>query len=140
MTVLLDTNIVIAVLNGRPTATRERVRRAVDSGARLTVPAVVVYELSYGAAKSGRPRENADRVRAFLNGAVSVLAFDEEDADVAGGLRADLERAGTPIGPYDVLIAAQACRRDATLATANVREFERVPGLRWEDWTADPTT
>jgi tRNA(fMet)-specific endonuclease VapC len=67
-----------------------------------------------------------------------VVAFDEEDAAAAGELRATLEAAGTPIGPYDLLIAAQAMRTRATLVTANVSEFERVGGLVWEDWTASP--
>ena len=59
-----------------------------------------------------------------------------DDAREAGDIRAALERTGTPIGPYDVLIAAQARRRGAMLATANVREFARVPGLRLVDWSA----
>ena len=60
----------------------------------------------------------------------------EEDAVVAGDLRATLEAAGTPIGPYDLLIAAQALRNDATLVTANAAEFARVPSVRWQDWAA----
>ena len=64
-----------------------------------------------------------------------MLAFDSEDARVAGGIRAGLEAKGTPIGPYDLLIAAQALRREAILVTANVREFGRVEGLALEDWT-----
>ena len=63
------------------------------------------------------------------------MTFDAEDAHEAGDIRALLERAGTPIGPYDILIAAQARRRGATLVTANTREFARVPGLKTEDWT-----
>ena len=59
-------------------------------------------------------------------------------AVVAGDLRATLEAAGTPIGPYDLLIAAQALRADATLVTANVKEFGRVAGLRWQDWAGKP--
>lgn len=64
-----------------------------------------------------------------------VLNFDQDDAREAGEIRATLRAAGTPIGPYDVLIAAQARRRDAVLITTNTREFVRVPGLRIEDWT-----
>jgi len=60
--------------------------------------------------------------------------FEPDDAEEAGDIRADIERAGAPIGPYDVLIAAQARRRGALLVTANTREFTRVPGLRTEDW------
>ena len=72
---------------------------------------------------------------AFLAGPVQVLNFDVGDAEEAGDIRAALERAGTPIGPYDVLIAAQARRRGATLVTSNEREFARVRGLKTEDWT-----
>ena len=65
-----------------------------------------------------------------------MLPFEPEDAAHAGDIRAELEKAGTPIGHYDYLIAAQARRRGATLVTANVREFARVPGLLLADWAA----
>jgi tRNA(fMet)-specific endonuclease VapC len=65
------------------------------------------------------------------------VSFEERDAAIAGDLRASLEASGTVIGPYDLLIAAQALRTDATLVTANTSEFARVPGLMWEDWTID---
>jgi tRNA(fMet)-specific endonuclease VapC len=64
------------------------------------------------------------------------LPFEIEDAEEAGDIRAALERAGTPIGPYDILIAAQARRRGAILVTANEHEFARVPGLMVEDWSS----
>ncbi|HTS10805.1 MAG TPA: PIN domain-containing protein [Candidatus Limnocylindrales bacterium] len=67
-------------------------------------------------------------------GPVSILPFEDDDAPTAGRLRADLERAGTPIGAYDLLIAAQARNRRLTLITANVKEFRRVKDLSWEDW------
>ena len=67
---------------------------------------------------------------------ISILPFEVEDAEEAGDIRAALERVGRPIGPYDILIAAQVRRRGATLVTANQREFERVPGLAVEDWGA----
>ncbi|MGA9430725.1 MAG: PIN domain-containing protein [Xanthobacteraceae bacterium] len=67
---------------------------------------------------------------------VAILNFDADDAREAGDIRAALERAGTPIRPYDIHIAAQARRRGATLVTANAREFARVPGLAIQDWAA----
>jgi tRNA(fMet)-specific endonuclease VapC len=70
----------------------------------------------------------------FLSGGIAVHALTEEDAATAGDLRASLEAAGTPIGPYDLLIAAQALRNDATLVTTNAAEFARVPSLRWQNW------
>jgi tRNA(fMet)-specific endonuclease VapC len=87
-------------------------------------------------ARSKRRNENAERLRIFLSGNIDVLPFDEDDAITAGDLRATLEQAGTPIGPYDLLIAAQALRSAATLVTANASEFARVSGLAWQDWTA----
>ena len=64
-----------------------------------------------------------------------VVDFDREDAHAAGEIRADLAKKGTPIGPYDVLIAGQASRRGAVLVTNNLREFKRVDNLQVEDWT-----
>ena len=96
--------------------------------------AVSVFELRFGIAKSAQVVRNTARTDLFLS-SVTILTFDHEDALVAGTIRASLERIGTPIGPYDILIAAQALRRDLLLVTGNVREFSRVEGLRWEDWT-----
>ena len=136
MSYLLDTNAVIALLKDEPAIFRKRLRRAVSRGAAIAVSSIVLYELWYGVARSARRRENAERLRVFLSGGIEVSAFDEEDAKAAGELRATLEGAGTPIGPYDLLIAAQALRTGATLVTANVAEFARVPGLQWQDWSA----
>ena len=135
MTYILDTNAVIAVLKNQPASVRHRLRRARFEGASIAVSSVVLYELWYGVARSERRRENAERLRVFLSADVGVLCFDEEDARAAGDLRASLESAGTPIGPYDLLIATQALRLGATMVTANVSEFGRVDGLSWQDWT-----
>lgn len=137
MKYLLDTNAVIALLKNQPTAVRSRLRRVVARGAEITVSSIVLYELWYGVARSERRRENTERLRVFLSGNVGVVPFDDEDAAMAGDMRAELERAGTPIGPYDLLIAAQAVRSGATLVTANVSEFVRVRGLAWQDWSAE---
>jgi tRNA(fMet)-specific endonuclease VapC len=133
---LLDTNAVIALLKSQPAGVRGRLRRAVSRGASIGVSSVVLYELWYGVARSERRRDNAERLRVFLSGNIDVVPFDEQDAVTAGDLRATLENAGTPIGPYDLLIAAQALRSGATLVTANISEFARVRGLAWQDWTA----
>jgi tRNA(fMet)-specific endonuclease VapC len=100
----------------------------------LTLSPIVLFELRYGAAKSANRERNSRRIDDFLAGPIAVLPFEPEDAAEAGDIRAVLERVGAPIGPYDVLIAAQARRRGALLITANEREFARVPGLRIEDW------
>jgi len=136
VTYLLDPTAVIALLKDEPAIFRKRLRRTVSRGAAIAVSSIVLYELWYGVARSARRRENAERLRVFLSGGIEVSAFDEEDAKTAGELRATLEGAGTPIGPYDLLIAAQALRTGATLVTANLAEFTRVPGLQWQDWTA----
>jgi tRNA(fMet)-specific endonuclease VapC len=116
---------------------RERFRRALADGASITLSSVVLFELWYGVARAQNRRENAQRLRVFLSGDIQVAPFTEDDAVAAGNLRAALAAAGAPIGPYDLLIAAQALRSRATLVTANAREFARVDGLAWEDWTLE---
>ena len=105
---------VIALLKNQPAGVRGRLRRVVSRGASIAVSSVVLYELWYGVARSERRRDNAERLRIFLSGKIDVVPFDEQDAATAGDLRATLEAAGTPIGPYDLLIAAQALRNRAT--------------------------
>lgn len=85
-------------------------------------------------AKSARPAVNTQRLNMFFAGPVSLLPFEEQDARVAGEIRAALEASGKPIGAYDLLIAGQALSRRLTLVTANVAEFSRVQGLSWQDW------
>ena len=136
MTYLLDTNAVIALLRNRPNSVRERLRAAMATGALIVVSPIVLFELWYGVARSQHQRENAERLRVFLSGAIDVVSFDREDAGIAGDLRAALEKAGAPIGPFDLLIAAQALRLRATLVTANVSEFARIEGLTWQDWSS----
>jgi tRNA(fMet)-specific endonuclease VapC len=131
----LDTNGAIAVLNGRPEAARQRLKTVLEMPRSLVaISSIVLYELRYGAARSAQPEKNTERLRLFLAGPIDVAPFGEEDAAVAGQLRATLEAKGTPIGPYDLLIAAQALRSGATLVTANTSEFARVEGLALEDW------
>jgi len=101
----------------------------------LVISTVVLHELSYGVVRSNHPKRNAEALEIFLSG-VDVLDFTADDALAAGEVRANLARLGTPIGPFDVLIAAQALRRKLTLVTCNLREFKRVPGLTLESWTA----
>jgi tRNA(fMet)-specific endonuclease VapC len=133
--ICLDTNAVIAALNDQTSPVRARIEAAIRLKQTLAVSSIVLFELWYGAAKSARPERNARRIVDFLAGPIEVLAFESADAEEAGYIRVALERAGTPIGPYDLLVAAQARRRDALLVTANEREFARVPQLKFEDWT-----
>jgi tRNA(fMet)-specific endonuclease VapC len=133
--ICLDANVVIAAIGARPPRVRERLERELADGAAIVVPCIVLYELQYGIAKSVRHEANTAALRTFLTLDIAPLPFDEEDAREAGDIRAAVERAGTPIGPYDILIAAQARRRGATLATANVSEFARIHGLVVENWS-----
>lgn len=129
MQYLLDANVVIALLKGQdsPVAQRARRHKPGDVG----ISAIVAHELFYGAFKSKRSGQNV----ALIDGLqFEVLDFDKEDAREAGELRAALAAQGTPIGPYDVLIAGQARARGMILVTRNTSEFGRVPGLRIEDW------
>jgi tRNA(fMet)-specific endonuclease VapC len=90
--------------------------------------------MRYGAAKSDRRARSEAGLEAFLSLAVTSWSFEPEDAADAGDIRAKLEKAGTPIGNHDYLIAAQARRRGSALVTLNRREFARVPGLLSTDW------
>lgn len=134
MTYLLDTNACIAILNDKPSSVRVRLQKELADGATVLVSSVVAFELWYGVAKSTRQEANTGLLETFCAGPVTLLSFDEEDARFAGQVRAAVEAAGKSIGAYDVLIAGQALRRKLTLVTANVKEFRRIEGLRWEDW------
>lgn len=134
MNCLLDTNACIALINGRPESVRARLRKALDAGATIWVPSVAAFELWYGVAKSSRPELNRQRLETFFAGPLSFLPFGEQDAQVAGKLRAVLEASGKPIGAYDLLIASQAVRHQLTLITANVGELSRIHNLVWQDW------
>jgi tRNA(fMet)-specific endonuclease VapC len=130
----VDTNVIVFAINGRIPAIEQRLRQELVAGTTLLIPSIVLFELRYGIAKSVR-RETSTRVLdAFLAEGFELLPFDDEDAAEAGDIRAALESSGTPIGAYDILIAAQARRRGVVLVTGNRREFERVPGLMVTDW------
>ena len=128
MKYLLDTNAVIALLKGEPRIDA-RIRK--ETPGSVCISSVVTYELYYGAFKSQQREKNLKRVDALL---FETIAFDAEDARMAGEIRADLASRGTPIGPYDTLIAGQAAARNLILVTRNLREFERIARLHVQDW------
>jgi len=133
----LDTNVAIALLNGQPPQVRTHFDAARDAGTPIGLSSIVYHELMYGAAASARRRANEEKIALFIaSGRIALLAFDEADAGEAADIRAHLRRQGTPIGPFDVLIAAQARRAGAVIVTANTGEFARVPGLQVLDWSA----
>ena len=129
MRYLLDANAVIALLNDTTSPIARRIRRHHPRD--IGVSAVAVHELYYGALKSQRAEKNVARVDGLQ---FPVLEFDQEGARQAGEIRAHLAAKGTPIGPYDVLIAGQAKARKLILVTHNTTEFQRVPSLKVEDW------
>jgi len=127
---MLDTNVCIRVLRDRPAWARRRFNETAEA---LCISTIVLTELLHGAAKSARPVENRRAVEDFA-GRLEVHVFDEAAADHAGEIRAVLEQKGEGIGAYDVLIAGHARSRGLVLVSGNLREFERVEGLRCEDW------
>ncbi len=131
MRYLLDANVVIGLLNDATSKLARRARR--EKPADIGISAIVAHELFYGAFKSQRATQNVGLIDSLQ---LEVLEFDKEDARQAGEIRALLASRGTLIGPYDVLIAGQARSRNLTLVTNNTDEFDRVPGLRLDDWQA----
>ena len=134
--ICLNTNIVIRIVSGRSSSLRHRLGEQIRSGTPTGLSVVALFEMRYGIAKSERRAESGHLLERFLALGIDVLPFETEDADHAADIRAELEKAGTPIGPYDSLIAAQARRHGAALVTLNTREFERVPGLLVVNWAA----
>jgi tRNA(fMet)-specific endonuclease VapC len=129
MRYLLDTNAVITLLNDAKSKLARRARR--EQPADIAIPAVAMHELFYGAFKSRRAAQNVTLIDSLQ---FVGIELDKEDARRSGEIRALLAANGTPIGPYDVLIAGQAISRNMVLVTHNTVEFSRVPGLRAEDW------
>lgn len=130
MRYLLDTNAVIAAVNDRAGRVARRLERC--SLADVAVSTVVMHELYFGAYRSRRVDHNVANVDALR---FEVVELNRDDARVAGRIRADLAARGAPIGPYDLLIAAQGLARGLIVVTANTREFARVDGLSLEDWS-----
>lgn len=128
MTYLLDTNAVIALMNGDADFLAHLKQHKSRDFALSTI---VAHEFYYGAYKSRRKADNLARVEALQ---FALLDFDREDARHAGEIRAMLAGSGTPIGPYGVLIAGQARARNMTLVTRNLGEFERIRDLAVESW------
>ncbi|NBU25398.1 MAG: type II toxin-antitoxin system VapC family toxin [Gammaproteobacteria bacterium] len=131
---LLDTNTLSYMLRGEGGVGARMLALKRDQ---VAVPAVVVYELRYGLKRLDSKKPSARallQTAEILLAALRTVAFDEACAEAAATLRADLERAGTPLGPNDTLIAATALVTRSVLVTRNTREFGRVRGLEIEDW------
>jgi tRNA(fMet)-specific endonuclease VapC len=132
LTHLLDTNICIAVIRRRGAPVLARLQRMTPGSVGVSI--ITVSELQCGAAKSLHPQRNREALEQFLL-PLEILDYDSAAAFHYGEIRSHLEKAGTPIGPLDTLIAAHARSLNATLVTNNLDEFRRVPGLKVIDWT-----
>lgn len=128
---MLDTNICILTIKKRPQQVREAFNRFYDQ---LCLSSISLMELIYGVKKVRQSRKNLAVVEGFA-ARLEVLSYDELAANHTGQLSAELARNGAPFGPYDQLIASHARSRGLSMVTNNRREFDRVPGLRIEDWT-----
>ena len=132
MKLLLDTNICIYIIKQQPvTVLNHFLEYQVGD---IGISSITLAELRYGVAKSAHREKNAKALDAFII-PLEVLSYDESAAHVYGNIRATLEKAGTPIGSMDMLIAAHAVSLGIPLVTNNIREFQRVPSLNIVDWT-----
>jgi tRNA(fMet)-specific endonuclease VapC len=131
MKYLLDTNTCIRYINGRAPRIQERMRDISDLD--IAVSTVTMGEMYAGSARSQNPQRSRMQQNAFFI-RFAHLSFDEDAANEFGRIRAILEKAGTPIGPYDMQIAAIAAVHDLIVVTHNTKEFVRIPGLLVEDW------
>ena len=128
---LLDTKICIYIINKKPLKVIEQIKRLQPHQIKLS--SISLGELEYGVSKS-RDRERNRSALIHFVAAFDIVAFNDADAEIYGLLRAELEKKGKIIGPYDLQIAAQALTRDLILVTNNTAEFERIPSMRIENW------
>ena len=127
---LLDTNTLIYFFKGIGDVSNILLSKAPKD---IFIPAIVLYELEVGIAKSTKPKKRAIQLGSLIS-RVKIISFGAQEAKVAATIRAELESNGTPIGPYDTLIAGTALSNNATLVTHNTKEFKRVKSLNIEDW------
>jgi tRNA(fMet)-specific endonuclease VapC len=127
---MLDTNICIYLMKARPPELREKFNELAEQ---LCISTITLGELHYRAEKSARPAKNLTGLAQFV-ARLEVLSFGDKAAAHYGQLRAEVERAGTPCGSYDMQIGGHARSEGLTLVTNNMREFARMPGLRVENW------
>ncbi len=127
---VLDTNTLIYFFKGMGNVNQKLLSVSPKD---IGIPSVVVYELEYGIAKSTSPKKRHKQLQELIS-LVNVLPFSEPEAKKSADIRAKLEKQGTPIGPYDTLIACTALAVNGILVTNNIKEFERVKHLKLENW------
>lgn len=130
---LLDTNICIFIKNKKPITVLKKLEQVIKKRERIYLSSISVAELQYGVYNSQSIEKNRISLVEFL-APFEILDFDDTDAEIFGKIRAELKRHGKIIGPYDMLIAAQARSRGLILVTNNVDEFNRIEELKVEDW------
>ena len=123
-------------MNGTDPGIRLKFRTAYIGDLIVGISSIVLFGLYYGIAKSDYTAISQERFARRFPEELAIIPFSADDAESSGTVRARLAKEKRSIGPYDTLIAGQALARDLTLVTSNVREFERVEGLRWEDWSS----
>ena len=128
---LLDTDICIYIIKKHSSGIMQKVYSLNHKD--IKISSVTVAELEYGVSKSKRREQNRIALFGFLS-PFEVINFDTQDAEIYGIIRAELERQGKPIGPYDMQLAAQALAKDLIFVTNNINEFKRVPKLKIENW------
>lgn len=134
MRYMLDTNICIYAIKHRPPQVLERLKEHEPS--EICISAITYAELVHGVEKSAAVEKNRLALTLLLSN-IEIIDFDSNAANEYGNIRAALEKAGTPIGPLDMMIAGHARSLSYTVVTNNVREFERVSGLRIENWAEE---
>lgn len=127
---MLDTNTIIYTIKNRPRNVKATFEQHYDQ---MCISSVTLMELIYGAERSSAVERNLRDIEG-LTARLDVLSFDTDAAIHAGQIRAELSKLGQPIGPYDCLIAAHARSQGLILVSNNLREFDRVPGLRLDNW------
>jgi len=127
---VLDTNTLIYFFKGKGSVAERLLREAPED---IAIPAVVIFELQTGIAKSSSQKKRTEQLSALMN-TVKILPFSTKEAQSSATIRAQLEKRGTPIGPYDVLIAGTAVAHQGTLVSHNLSEFKRIKNLKTEDW------
>lgn len=135
MIYILDTDICIACLRNKPEAINQRLQQTPRSS--LGISLITVLELLYGVEKGNSSQSIRLKLKVFIS-QLNVRLLDLGTAQEYADIRAYLERLGQPIGPLDLMIAAQARQLGATLVTGNTREFKRVPNLQVENWFTPP--
>lgn len=132
MQYLLDTDTCIYLIKNKPVSVIQRLTELPTTAVALSV--VSLFELRFGVENSQHRKQSDKALNHFIESIQYILPMDERAASHAARIRADLKSKGTPIGPYDILIAAIALANNLTLVSNNIREFKRVDGLKLENW------